>query len=40
MTEVVEPFYNKQRELKKVTGNSAFLDSFLSSGYTPLRAGL
>ncbi|KXZ42042.1 hypothetical protein GPECTOR_217g449 [Gonium pectorale] len=39
LTEVVEPYYNKQRAVKKATGNTPFLDSFLSTGYsqTPAR---
>lgn len=33
ITEVIEPFYIKQRSRAKASPNSAFLDSFLSSGY-------
>ncbi|GLC46701.1 hypothetical protein PLESTB_001354100 [Pleodorina starrii] len=33
LTEVVEPYYIKQREVKKVSANSPFLDSFLTSAY-------
>ncbi len=36
MTEVVEPYYAKQRAVKKVTTNSPFLDSFLSAGYAAI----
>lgn len=33
ITEIIEPFNTKQRSHIKASGNSAFLDSFLSSGY-------
>ncbi|GFR39944.1 hypothetical protein Agub_g21 [Astrephomene gubernaculifera] len=39
ITEVVEPYTNKQRAVKVVSPNSPFLDSFLSTAYpqTPPR---
>ncbi|KAG2430531.1 hypothetical protein HXX76_010054 [Chlamydomonas incerta] len=36
VTEVVEPYYAKQRAVKKVTTNSPFLDGFLSHGYAAI----
>ncbi|KAG2487588.1 hypothetical protein HYH03_013867 [Edaphochlamys debaryana] len=37
LTEVVEPYYNKQRASKVASTNSPFLDSFLTSNYPTVQ---
>ncbi|PNH04245.1 NADH dehydrogenase [ubiquinone] 1 alpha subcomplex subunit 6 [Tetrabaena socialis] len=37
ITEIIEPYYNKQRASKAVSANSNFLNTFLTTGYPQLQ---